>query len=338
MNPHLIRCRRIYFRCGVWECQSWLALLGWVVGRYGLTPFLPLVGLVAVSTTFPMNGRQAMDNGRRVSWKGDKVKLWAIAMVCVALSGCSVYSPDAGHEVVLVDKPWIFGHGGVESAPVKTGRTFAAISTEGVDVYMQPQKFESEMADMMTQDGVPITFHAIAVLQVIDSVKLIQYFGADWYKNNLEEPFKTMVRQAVRKHGMNETVISTVALDAIDEEIRAALAAFIKDKGLPVQLVTMTVGRANPPDAIKTQRIETATQEQRIQTEKQTKLAEDQRQQAEQSRANADNAYREAMHLSPEQFIQLETIKMQRDVCGLSGKANCTFIQNGASPVYNLGR
>jgi regulator of protease activity HflC (stomatin/prohibitin superfamily) len=203
---------------------------------------------------------------------------------------------------------------------------------------MQPQKFESEMADMMTQDGVPITFHAIAVLQVINAVNLIKNFGPDWYKNNLEEPFKTMVRQAVRKHGMNETVISTIALDAIDEEIRAALSDFIKSKDLPVQLVTMTVGRANPPDAIKNQRIDTATQEQRIQTEKQTKLAEDQRQQAEQSRANADNAYREAMHLSPEQFIQLETIKMQRDVCGDRGKANCTFIQNGATPVYNLGR
>jgi len=81
-------------------------------------------------------------------------------------------------------------------------------------------------------------------------------------------------------------------------------------KGLPVTLVTMTVGRANPPDAIKSQRIETAAQEQRSNTEKQRKLAEDQRRAAETSRAEADNAYREAMHLSPEQFIQLETIKM----------------------------
>jgi len=44
------------------------------------------------------------------------------------------------------------------------------------------------------------------------------------------------------------------------------------------------------------------------------------------------------MHLSPEQFIQLEMIKMQKDVCGGSGKASCTFIQNGAAPVYNLGK
>src|SRR6266481_2148957 len=262
---------------------------------------------------------------------------YLILLIALGLVGCSVYSPDAGHEVVLIEKPWIFGHGGVDSDPVKPGRTFAAITTEGVDVYMQPQKFDTEMHDTMTSDGVPISFHAIVVLQVTDSVVLIKNFGPNWYQNNLEEQFKTMVRQAVRKRGMNETAISTTALDAIDAEIRDALKAFIKEKGLPIQLVTMTVGRANPPDAIKNQRIETATQEQRIQTEKQTKLAEDQRQQAEQSRANADNAYREAMHLSPEQFIQLERIKMQRDVCGGNGKTSCTFIQNGSAvPTLSL--
>ena len=89
---------------------------------------------------------------------------------------------------------------------------------------------------------------------------------------------------------------------------------------------------------MKNQRIETATQEQRIQTEQQTKLAEDQRQTAETSRANADNAYNAAMHLSPEQFIRLETIEMQLEVCGEKGKATCTFIQNGATPTYNLGK
>jgi hypothetical protein len=108
------------------------------------------------------------------------------------------------------------------------GRTWAAFTTEGVDVYMQPKKYETEMHDTMTSDGVPISFHAIVVLQVSDSVSLIKNFGPNWYENNLEEQFKTMVRQAVRKRGMNETAISTTALDAIDAEIRDALLALIK--------------------------------------------------------------------------------------------------------------
>jgi len=271
-----------------------------------------------------------------------KATLVPIAFAVIAMGmivSCRSYAPNAGHEIVLVKKPIFFGHGGVDPDPVKTGRTYAAISTDGVDVYMQPQKYDVNLPDTMTKDGVPIEFHAIMVLKVTDSVALIRNFGPAWYSNNLEEPFRTMVRQAVRRRGMNETAISTTALDDIDNEIRDQLRIFIKEKGLPVELVTMTVGRANPPDSVKTQRIATATQEQRIQTEQQTKLAEDQRAAAETSRARADNAYREALGLSPQQFIQLETVKMQRDVCGEQGKATCTFIQaGGAQPVYDLNR
>jgi regulator of protease activity HflC (stomatin/prohibitin superfamily) len=271
---------------------------------------------------------------RPTKYRPKSMKFFVLMVLSSLLTACSVYSPDAGHEVVLVEKPWFFGHGGVDPDPVKPGRTFAAFSTEGVDVYMQPMKAETEMHDTMTSDGVPISFHAIMVLQVTDSVSLIKNFGRDWYKNNLEEQFKTMVRQAVRKRGMNETAISTTALDAIDEEIRQALIAFIKEKGLPVKLITMTVGRANPPDAIKNQRIETATQEQRIQTEQQTKLAEIQRKSAEEARAAADNAYRQAIGLSPEQYVQLKRIEMEQRVCA-DGK--CTFIENsGALPVFGV--
>jgi len=260
-----------------------------------------------------------------------------LLLMILACTGCSSYGPDAGHEVVLVEKPMFFGHGGVDEDPVKTGRTFAAITTDGIDVNMQPVKYEASLNDTMTSDGVPLSFHSVAVLQVTDSVKLIKTFGPNWFANNLEQPFLTSIRQAVRKHGMNETAISTTAIDAIDAEIRDALTAFIVQKDVPVKLITLTVGRANPPDSVKNQRIETAAQQQRIQTEQQKKLAEDQRKLAEESRAAADNAYREAMHLSPEQFIQLETLKMQNNVCG-SGKSTCTFIQNGAIPVYNLGK
>jgi regulator of protease activity HflC (stomatin/prohibitin superfamily) len=255
-------------------------------------------------------------------------------LTAVSIAGCSTYAPDAGHEVVLIEKPWLFGHGGVDPDPVRTGRTFAALTTDGVDVEMRPERYEQDLPDTMTSDGVPVSFHAIVTLQVTDSVALIKGFGQRWYKNNVEQVFGQFVRQAVRKHGMNETAISTTALDAIDDEIRDNLAKFIEDKKLPVRLVTMTVGRANPPDAIKNQRIETAAQEQRIQTEIQIKNAEVQRKAAEEARAAADNAYRQAIGLSPEQYVQLKRIEMELKVCADS---HCTFIENaGAVPAFNV--
>jgi hypothetical protein len=88
---------------------------------------------------------------------GGGVKALAVFALAVLLSACSNYSPDAGHEIVLIKKPLIFGHGGIDPEPVKTGRTFPALTTDGVDVYMQPQKFEVNLPDTMTSDGVPIS-------------------------------------------------------------------------------------------------------------------------------------------------------------------------------------
>ena len=252
------------------------------------------------------------------------------AVLAMALVGCKSIAPDAGHEVVLVEKPMFFGHGGIDPEPIRAGRTFVAATTDGIDVNMQPLAYQQDLPDTMTADGVPVSFHAIMNIRVTDSVRLIGQFGPNWYANNLDAPFMSLVRQQVRQHGMNEVAISASAIDTIDGEIAKGLNSFIIAKKLPVELITLTVGRAIPPDAVKNQRIETATQEQRIQTEQQKKLAEDARAQSEQSRAKADNAYREAMQLSPEQFIQLETVKMMERACG---NGNCTFVPPGTAVI-----
>lgn len=51
----------------------------------------------------------------------------------ICLTGCSMQAPDAGHEIVLIEKPWIWGHGGVVPEPVKTGLTITAFTTDGND-------------------------------------------------------------------------------------------------------------------------------------------------------------------------------------------------------------
>lgn len=248
--------------------------------------------------------------------------LWLF--VCgVLLIGCKSVAPDAGHEVVIIRKPLIFGHGGVAAQTVKTGRSYFAVTTQTVDVNMQPMQFAVHFEDLMSNDGVPLDFDSVIRLQVTDPVKLVRDFGPNWYDNNIKAEFMNRVRQAVRKHGMNETAISTKAIEEIDDEVTGSMAEYFKQAALPVRLMQVTVGKANPPDSVKHQRIDTAVQEQRQLTERQRKLAEDQRKEAEASRAVADNAYRQAIGLSPELFIQLEAINMQKEVCAKTG---CTFV------------
>jgi regulator of protease activity HflC (stomatin/prohibitin superfamily) len=250
------------------------------------------------------------------------------------MPSCTSIAPDPGQEAVLVDKPIFFGAEGVRGEVVHTGRKYVWFTTNFITVNMLPQQFSVHFDDLMSSDGVPLDFDAVIRLQVTDSVRLIKEFGQHWYENNVDKEFSNRVRQAVRKHGMNETAISTTAIDDIDREVSDAMDKYLASANLPVKLIQVTVGKANPPDSIKHQRIETATQQQRILTEGQRKLAEDARKQAEKSRADADNAYREAMKLSPDQFLRLETIKMQREACV---KSACTFIV-GNTPAMVLGK
>jgi hypothetical protein len=272
-----------------------------------------------------------------------------VIMLCsiapLGLAGCTVASPNAGHEVVWVEKPLFFGHGGVDQTPVTAGREYGAMTTDAIDVDMLPQRVDMEFDDMMTSSGVPVSFHVVATFKVTDPVRLVSGFGADrdnsgdwgFWTRNLDQPMQNAVRDSVKKRDMQEMAISQTAADAVGQEVNAAAVKIVQQTGVPIVFTAVNVGRVNPPDAIKNQRIETAAQEQRAITEQQTKLAEDQRKAAEQSRAAADNAYREAMQLSPDQFLQLERIKMQRDVCAHGG--TCTFfIGGGASPVLDVGR
>ena len=278
------------------------------------------------------------------------MKITMIALLTIValggLAGCSVASPDAGHQAVWVEKPLLFGHGGVVQEPVTTGRSYGAITSDAIDVNMLPQRIDMEFDDMMTSSGVPVNFHVVATFTITDPVKLVSKYGADYdektgwgfWNRTIDQPIRTAVRDAVKKRDMQEMAISQTAADAVGQEVATAAIKIVEQTGVPILFSAINVGRVNPPDAIKNQRIETAAQEQRAITMQQTKLAEDQRKAAEQSRASADNAYREAMQLSPDQFLQLERIKMQREVCA-EGKSVCTFfIGGGPNPVVDVGR
>lgn len=263
-------------------------------------------------------------------------RLFWLLLLCVSLSACGWTDPKAGEQAVLTYQPMLFGHGGVDPEPVKPGLVYIAMTTVATIVNMQPQRIDLEFDDLMTSSGVPIGFHAVLSYQVIDSVRLVRDFGADWidkqgpgfFVRNLDQPFRSAVRNSVKKRDMQDMAITATAAEAVDAEVTSAMNQLITSLNVPIRLVNLSLGRANPPDAIKHQRIETAAQEQRIITEQQRKLAEDQRKMAEESRASADAAYNNKMNLNPSQYLQLETIKMQRDVCV---RGTCYF---GFSPTW----
>lgn len=277
-----------------------------------------------------------------------------VIVVAVLAASCNAAAPDPGQVAVVVKKPWFFGHGGVRQQSVQTGREWFALSTQLWYVDVKPIQFTMVIDDMFSKDNVPLDFNAAMRVRVTDPVRLAVEFGVHdikgndnysapaWYSNNVFKPWERAVRRAVKNYGMSEMVSDTVAeggrkstIEQIDEQIEVEMRAEFTRIKLPVELIDITIGRANPPNEIKEQRVETARQEQLQKTEIQRHLAEQKREAAERQRAVSDNAYRQQMGLNTEQFVSLEAIKMQKEVCL---KGGCTFVasSNGVTPVFDV--
>lgn len=116
-----------------------------------------------------------------------------VGALFVVFSGCALIAIDAGHEGVLVEKPFFFGHGGVDPVPAKTGRVAVAPTTQVIDVDVRPVQY-SEHVDIISAENAPVPFEAFLIANVIEgrSPELISKYGPDWHARTQEKPSTRM--------------------------------------------------------------------------------------------------------------------------------------------------
>lgn len=251
------------------------------------------------------------------------------------LAGCSKVDTPANHESVLIDKPLIFGKGGVRDETFKTSLQWTWATTDHEPINMNPFTVNETFDDLTTSEGSYVDFSTTLTLQVTDAVQVYK-LGSKWYENNLQRPYQEIMRQQVRKYTLSQLRTDVATQDAIDRDVMAATTALIKELKLPARVVSVNLGKAKPNAEVQAQINQTTAQQQRKLTMEDFRKAEDARAEAEKSRAKADNAYREAMGLNPDMFIRLEQVKRFAEACAAPG-SNCTVINGVSNPVV-LGK
>lgn len=285
-------------------------------------------------------------------WAGSACVAIVFAVVMFAVTKRIEIS--AGHEAVLIDKPFwtMFGEGGMRSEPLQTGSKWLFYTTEEVLYDVRPvqhtEQFDDQKDGTITADNIPIDFNAYIKVRPIQgkTPRLHSSFGPEWYKSNLKEVFRTSVRDEVGKQKM--TALTTRQLNADGKEIigemqrlvLAEMREFVKVKGIDVEVMEVIIGKATPPAKILEALAETASQQQRFKTETEKARAEGEREKAETARAQADNAYRNSIGYTPSQFLQLEMAKKQVEAAhACAAKGNCTTIVGqlgGAIPAIPM--
>jgi hypothetical protein len=274
-----------------------------------------------------------------------KKSMLSVLSLCLMLgmNSCINVAPGAGEEAVLIHKPYIFGHGGIDEKPVETGRQYEWFSTSYVIVSMLPQKFDEKLDDAASNDNTLLDFNTQIQLQVEDnkSPVLIKNYGKDWYVNVIQEVYRNTVRNYISKFGPFDLMSNREVLDSINFAVKNDMERYIdelsvKSGELPIDVVNVVVGRAIPNEKQKAEMDNTAAATQAKRTEESRYEMLKAKEAAERQRAIADKAYQEEMGLNADQFIQLKAWEVIEKKDG----ANIDVLvgANGASNMWNVRR
>lgn len=234
----------------------------------------------------------------------------------MSMTSCHGVMPDADEEAVLIKKPWFFGHGGVDADPVTTGCEWCVWTTSSETFKITPQRYDETFDDIFSNDNTPLDFNTYINIQVEKGKTpvLLQNYGIDWYKNNIQVYYRNKTREYVSMYNPFDLISNREVLNKIDSalivDMRNHVAGLSKTKELPIKILSVTTGAAKPNKEQLTEMNRTAQLIQQKRSEEQKVLAEKARAESEQQRAIADKAYMNAMSLNPNQFIQLKYIEM----------------------------
>lgn len=269
------------------------------------------------------------------------IKILFIAFIAsFSLSSCHFISCDADEEAALVEKPWFWGHGGVDKTPTTTGRSWAWITTHAVYFKTTPQRYDEAFDDIFSNNNTPLDFNSYITIQLVSgkSPILLQNYGEKWYENNIQVPYRNFTREEVSKYSPFDLVSNREVLNRIDSVVTAKMITYVerlsKDKEFPIIIKQIVTGAAKPNKDQLAEMNRTAALIQKKESEQRNKEMEMIRAEAEQARAQADKAYMNAMALSPDQFIQLKYIEMISSKDG----ANIDVMVGPATSMWNIRR
>lgn len=238
---------------------------------------------------------------------------------------------EPGHELVINDKPYFFGHEGVRPETVKEGRVLLFNTSSAIPVRMTPQSVPVKFDDFSSSDNILLDFESTIQYKYKDPVDLVKNFGTDWFDNNVLRQYTAIVREAIKKRTMTDMMSNVTAATAVDNEVTAALQQLVVDAKLPIEIIGVSLGRAKPNPNVLEQMNETAAQQQRERTLIAATAAEKERKKEQVAKADADNAYRNAMGLSSEQFLALEAAKLYAAACAAQG--SICIVTSGQQPI-----
>jgi regulator of protease activity HflC (stomatin/prohibitin superfamily) len=268
-------------------------------------------------------------------------KILYLFLFCSIITACHSVAPNAEEEAVLIEKPLIWGHGGIDKTPVITGLTWCWWTTKSQIFKITPQRYDEQFDDIFSNDNTPLDFDTYINIQIQKGKTpiLLKNYGTNWYKNNIQVYYRNKTREYVSMYNPFDLISNREVLNKIDSALMRDVTAYVaklsKDKEFPITILSITTGAAKPNHDQLEEMNKTAQYIQQKRSMEQKAVAEEARAEAERKRAEADKAYMTSMNLTPAQFINLKWI----ETVAAKNDANIdVLVGGGETPMWNIKR
>ncbi len=226
-----------------------------------------------------------------------------------ALGGTNPYTP-AGYEGYVAHQPLAIGHREfiqTQRGPTSTGWRWRQYVT---NIDMRVNTY-SEQMQIFSSDNLEVSFEAHAIIRLKQgSVKEVveRYSANDWYANNVRRPYRTAVRELVRRRNAFDIKDHS---EEIAQEIHDRLRS--EYEGTPIEFLSISIGNINYPESVEERVVANLAAEQRRQRmEVQRRIAEAQAQIREiRAQGESEAQHIEQATLTP-LFVQHEAAELYR--------------------------
>ena len=275
---------------------------------------------------FPLNNKNKMK----------KIISYLIVAVSIAgITSCYRVLPNPGEESVLIYKPFIFGHGGIDETPVATGAEWCVFTTEHKEFQITPITITEDFVNMIPSDNTPVSFSVYLKVQIQSgkTPELYKNYSADWYVHSLQASFRTMVRDKASAFKMFDLASKRDISSQLEKDIFKDISEYAKSLNIPVTIMQVSIGAITPPEQVLTETKNTAAQNQSILTQQARANAELSRKQAEINKAIADQAYQRQMDMSVAEYLHLRQLEIEKEKVELIKDNKNVSIIFGSVPI-----
>lgn len=288
--------------------------------------------------------------GTFVVWGVASLLLLAIGMTTVEKGELGIYNY----------KPMFYGKSGIaDTVVVGPQRVWAWPTTTIEKPKFTPVSLVIHAEDFMSRDRVPLDFDISVTIHLAETKKapkMYREFGGDALqtfnllvlqtdaKGKPAGELMSFLRDQIRHHDSSVFINAQSADGKASDEARDVekntidyVNKFLADNGAEmVKVVNIALGRANPPALVLNEIVKTVAQAQEQKTQRAREAAAKVRKDAEHATAVADQAYINQIGLTPEQWIQLQTLRTIEKVCSgdkNSAHGNCMFVNGTGMSV-----